>query len=115
MGESRQAVEKIAFACIFRPNLVGLQYPMASSNRDIAISYLDIEIENCGVSYITKRLRRALKQTSPTTLEFNTFGLDVDPAALTVTLLLDWDACQPEAFSAKDIIEIVNTSRLRRR
>jgi hypothetical protein len=88
---------------------------MKPSNKTIAIQYLDIEIAGSGVSGVMKRVKSALKKEDTTTLEFNTFALEVDPRAQTVTLLQDWDACEPEEFSADEFVSLVGSSRRRYR
>ena len=87
---------------------------MAASNRQIALDYIDGDVVE-GVGYQLKRLKKALKQTAPTELEFNTFLLSIDPKAQTATLYHDWFACKPEVFDAPDLIELIETARKRHR
>lgn len=89
--------------------------PMKASNKTIAIDYLDTEIAGCGISGVLKRVGNALKQKDTSTLEFNVVALKIDARALTVALLQDWGACEPETFSVEEFIGLVETSRRRYR
>ncbi|GAA6194847.1 hypothetical protein [Pseudophaeobacter sp.] len=87
---------------------------MTASNRDIAISYLDMEAAE-DVAWVKQRVQKALKTKSSAELPFNTFSLEVDPKKQTVTLHQDWFGCQPEIFSADEFFDLVSTSRSRRK
>ncbi len=87
---------------------------MTASNRDIAISYLDMEAAE-DVAWVKQRVQKALKRKSSAELPFNTFSLEVDPKKQTVTLHQDWFDCQPEVFSADEFFDLVSTSRSRRK
>lgn len=88
---------------------------MVTKNREIALSYLDMEISNAGVSTVRKRVLAALNKAETVTIDFNTFGLEIDPSRQTVTLIQDWFACQPEVFSAPVFVELIESARLRNR
>jgi len=88
---------------------------MKPTNREIAVAYLDLEIQGGGVSSLLQRVKKALKQGAATNLEFNTIALEIDPAKQTVTLSQDWYACQSETFTASEFVGLVQTSRRRGR
>jgi hypothetical protein len=88
---------------------------MKPTNREIAIDYLDVEIQSIGVSRFLKSIKEALKQDAATKLEFNVIALEIDPARQAVTLSQDWGACQQETFSASEFVDLAETSRRRER
>lgn len=88
---------------------------MKPANREIAIDYLDLEIQGLGVSSFLESIKKALKQDAATNLEFNVVALEIDPAKQAVTLSQDWGACQPETFSASEFVDLVETSQRRER
>lgn len=88
---------------------------MTIKNREIAIDFLDSAVTADGVAVVGQKVKRALSKDKNTQLTFNTFELAVDPLRQTVTLLQDWFACEPEVFSAHEIIEVIKSSRQRER
>jgi hypothetical protein len=87
---------------------------MTANNREIAISFLDMEAAE-GVAQVKQRVQKALKKQNRAALPFNTFTLEVDPQKQTVTLHQELFASQPESFSTEEFFELVNTSRSRKR
>ncbi len=87
---------------------------MTASNRDIAISYLDMEAAE-SVAWVKQRVQKTLKTKNNAELPFNTFTLEVDPQKQTVTLHQDLFDCQSETFSAEEFFDLVSTSRSRGR
>lgn len=81
------------------------------SNREIALEYLAIEVQNSGVSAILQPVRKALGQRHVSEIEFATFALRVAPKGQTVTLLHDWDACAPVTFVAEEFFALVKRAR----
>ena len=88
---------------------------MKPNNKEIAIDYLDSEIQGAGVSRFLKSVKMALKQEAATNLEFNVIALEIDPVKQSVTLSQDWGACRPETFSASEFVDLVETSGRRKR
>ncbi|MGV6810631.1 MAG: hypothetical protein ACWA47_00160, partial [Brevirhabdus sp.] len=86
---------------------------MKPTNREIAVVYLDLEIQGTGVSSLLQEVKKAFEQGAATNLEFNAIALGIDPAKQTVTLSQDWYACQPETFTVSEFVGLVQTSRRR--
>ncbi|WP_394180837.1 hypothetical protein [Yoonia maritima] len=92
---------------------IGQTTKMTSANRNIAISYLDNEIEGRDIAGFLKTVKRALKQEAITTHELHVVALEIDPSAQTVTLIQDWNACEPETFLASEFFDLIESSRKR--
>jgi hypothetical protein len=87
---------------------------LVASNRDIAISYLDVELGD-GVAGVMQRIRKAMKKTGKSSASFNVITLEFDPEAGTITLHQDWFACDPETFTVTEFKDLVEGSRRRSR
>lgn len=84
---------------------------MPPTNREIAVEYLDVEVQSGGVSSILKPLKKAFAKTDINTLDFNVIALEVDPLRATVTLHQDWLAYEAETFSRDEIFDLISRSR----